>query len=53
LKLFFRILVGHALRAANSRQRLQNGLVRGAGGHQSISRGIALQMRHAKQQVLR
>ena len=49
LELLFRILVGHALRAAHGSERLQNGLMRGARGHQRIACGIAFQMCHAKQ----
>ncbi len=48
----FGVLVGDALRAAHGGERLQNGLVRGAGGDQSVARGVAFEVRDAQQQML-
>ena len=52
LILRFGILVGDLLIAAHRGQRAQNVVVGGAAARQNLLRRIALQLRHAEQQVL-
>ena len=46
------ILVGDALRSADGGERLQDGILRGAGGDKGIARGVAFLVRDAEQHVL-
>ena len=52
LELAFGVLVGDALRTADGSQRLKDGIMRGAGGEQSIDGRVAFFAREAEEQML-